>query len=64
MPAVFSPERPVFPGADGTVCAVPKDQSLRLDCASGFGTAAFVTGTFGFAAAASAVEALLGGLPS
>ncbi|MEZ4468382.1 MAG: hypothetical protein R3F43_29095 [bacterium] len=34
-------------------------------CAStapGFGTAAFVTGTFGFAAA-SAVEALLGGLP-
>ncbi|MCB9546065.1 MAG: tRNA threonylcarbamoyladenosine dehydratase [Myxococcales bacterium] len=60
IPAVFSRERPVFPGADGTICEVPKDKSLRLDCASGFGTAAFVTGTFGFAAAAAAVEALIG----
>jgi tRNA A37 threonylcarbamoyladenosine dehydratase len=32
--------------------------SLRLDCASGYGTASFVTGAFGFAAASVVVRAL------
>jgi tRNA A37 threonylcarbamoyladenosine dehydratase len=60
IPCVFSREKPVFPGADGEVCAAPDPtQNLRLDCASGFGTATFVTGSFGFAAAAAAVEVLL-----
>jgi tRNA A37 threonylcarbamoyladenosine dehydratase len=30
--------------------------SLALDCASGFGTATFVTGAFGFAAAGEVVR--------
>ena len=60
IPCVFSRERPVFPGADGEVCDAPDTtQNLRLDCASGFGTATFVTGSFGFAAAAAAVELIL-----
>jgi tRNA A37 threonylcarbamoyladenosine dehydratase len=55
--AVYSPEKPVFPWADGTCAAVAEPGSnLTLDCASGFGTAAFVTGVFGFAAAGEAVR--------
>jgi tRNA threonylcarbamoyladenosine dehydratase len=58
--AVFSPEPPMFPTRDGTVCAQrdarTDGESLRLNCDSGFGTATFVTGTFGFAAAARVVQ--------
>jgi tRNA A37 threonylcarbamoyladenosine dehydratase len=54
---VFSPETPVFPHSDGTVCAQREAGSdLRLNCESGYGTATFVTGTFGFVAAAKIVE--------
>jgi tRNA A37 threonylcarbamoyladenosine dehydratase len=54
---VFSTEKPVFPGADGTVCEAPTDGTrLRLDCSSGFGTASFVTGVFGLALAGEAVR--------
>jgi tRNA A37 threonylcarbamoyladenosine dehydratase len=54
---VFSPEQQVFPTADGSVCAAPEPGSnLRLDCRSGYGTATFVTGAFGFAAAAEVVK--------
>jgi len=57
LPCVFSTELPRFPAADGGVCDRPSpDMSLRLDCASGYGTASFVTGTFGFAAAAAVVQ--------
>lgn len=60
IPAVFSPEAVRYPQSDGTVCARREEGStLRLDCASGYGTAGFVTGSFGFAAAAVAVELLL-----
>ncbi len=60
IPAVFSPEPVMFPQQDGSVCAVREEGvNLRLDCASGYGTAAFVTGTFGFAAAAAAVDRIL-----
>jgi len=62
VPAVFSPEPPVFPARDGTVCAQrpteANGESLKLNCDSGFGTATFVTGTFGFAAAAHVVQEL------
>lgn len=52
IPTVCTDERPTYPGADGQVCDVPDPAvSLRLDCASGFGTASFVTASFGFAAA-------------
>lgn len=58
---VYSLERQVFPWADGRVCAEAEPgSSLRLDCASGFGTASFVTGAFGFAAAARIVERIVG----
>jgi tRNA A37 threonylcarbamoyladenosine dehydratase len=56
---VLSREPAVFPGEDGTVCVErPEDPDLRLDCKSGYGTACFVTGTFGFIAASRVVLAL------
>jgi tRNA A37 threonylcarbamoyladenosine dehydratase len=62
--AAYSTEKPVFPGADGAVCEVRTDETrLRLDCATGFGTASFVTGAFGFALAAKAISLLTGELP-
>ena len=57
---VYSPEPQVFPASDGTVCEKPEPgSSLRLDCRSGYGTAAFVTGAFGFAAAAQVVKRIV-----
>ena len=59
VPCIYSRERPVFPWGDGTVCHQPEPgSSLRLDCATGFGTASFVTGAFGLAAASVAVQHL------
>ncbi len=55
IPCVFSPETQMFPDGEGGVCAERRsgpDQPMRLNCATGFGSAAVVTGTFGFAAAA------------
>jgi tRNA A37 threonylcarbamoyladenosine dehydratase len=60
---VFSPEAPVFPKPGGGVCetrGVDTDP-LKLDCRSGFGSATFVTGTFGFVAAARIVAQLAAG---
>lgn len=60
--SVYSEEKPVYPWGDGSVACDPEpDSSLRLDCASGFGTATFVTGAFGFAAASVVVEAIASG---
>jgi tRNA A37 threonylcarbamoyladenosine dehydratase len=58
VPCVYSPEKPVYPWADGTCAKKPEPggESLTLDCASGFGTAAFVTGAFGLAAAGEIVR--------
>ena len=49
--AVFSPEAPVSP--EPPACAGEGQGSgpVRLNCESGYGSATFVTGTFGFAAA-------------
>ena len=56
---VVSREPVVYSKNDGTVCARRgPDVDLRLDCASGYGTAAFVTGAFGFAAASRIVQNL------
>lgn len=58
---VLSREQPVFPTRAGAVCvertAAP---DLRLDCNSGFGTASFVTATFGMVAAGRIVQRLAG----
>ena len=62
IPCVFSRERAVFPLPDGSVGdRRDKDSTLKLDCASGFGTASFVTGTAGFFAAGVVVSALAQG---
>lgn len=60
--AVYSTESQVFPNSDGTVCEAREDSSaLKLDCASGFGTATFVAGALGFAAAEQVVVELARG---
>jgi len=57
IPCVYTDEPPVFPWGDGTVCATKEEgASLRLNCDQGFGTACFVTGAIGFAAAAEALK--------
>jgi len=57
---VFSPEPQVYPAGDGTVCDErPQGERLRLDCRTGYGTASFVTGAFGFAAAAQIVKRII-----
>ena len=57
---VFSSESQVFPAPDGTVCETRQPgERLRLDCSSGYGTASFVTGAFGFAAAAQVVKRIV-----
>jgi tRNA A37 threonylcarbamoyladenosine dehydratase len=61
--AVYSPEKPMYPWADGT-CSLqrePDGESMTLDCASGFGSATFVTGAFGFAAAGEVVRRIANG---
>ena len=58
---VYSEEQPVFPWANGTCSAEPEPgTNLRLDCETGFGTAVFVTGAFGLAAAGEAVRLIAG----
>jgi tRNA A37 threonylcarbamoyladenosine dehydratase len=57
IPCVYSPEKPVYPHADGTCKPVAEDDaSLRMDCASGFGAATHITGVFGFVAASEIVR--------
>jgi tRNA A37 threonylcarbamoyladenosine dehydratase len=59
LPTVFSPERQVFPGPEGEICELRSpDGPAQLDCATGFGAATFVTGSFGFAAASVVVDAI------
>jgi tRNA A37 threonylcarbamoyladenosine dehydratase len=56
---VWSGEPPVYPWADGTCAAEPEPGSnLAMDCASGFGSAVFVTGAFGLVAAGEVVKEL------
>lgn len=60
--AVWSEEKQVFPWSNGT-CSTEREPgtNLRLDCSSGFGTAVFVTGAFGLAAAGEVVRAIASG---
>jgi tRNA A37 threonylcarbamoyladenosine dehydratase len=57
---VYSDEQLVYPGSDGEVCFQKpgEGEATRLDCASGFGAASFVTGSFGFTAAARVLARL------
>ncbi|ATC66005.1 tRNA cyclic N6-threonylcarbamoyladenosine(37) synthase TcdA [Nibricoccus aquaticus] len=59
---VSSAEHPVYPWANGT-CSTEQEpgSALTLDCATGFGTAVWVTAAFGFAAAQEAVGLVVTG---
>jgi tRNA A37 threonylcarbamoyladenosine dehydratase len=59
--AIFSPEQMVYPKPDGSVCMEKQvmQDGARLDCTGGFGSSVMVTGSFGFTAAARAVERYL-----
>ena len=58
--AVYSRERAYFLQSDGSVSQRSNLPSGKpIDCNSGFGTASFVTGAFGFAASALAIQKLL-----
>ena len=60
VPAIFSCEAPVFPGSDGEVCTTRQlGERSQGGCEHGYGAASFVTGAFGFAAAASILEQLI-----
>jgi tRNA A37 threonylcarbamoyladenosine dehydratase len=60
IPAVYSAEAPVFAQPDGTVCEnrAATEEGARLNCNGGLGSATFVTGTFGFAAAGVVVKVI------
>jgi len=55
---VFSAEPPVFAQPDGSVCEnrAAVKEGAQLNCNSGLGSASFVTGAFGFAAAGIVVR--------
>ncbi|SHF71759.1 tRNA A37 threonylcarbamoyladenosine dehydratase [Modicisalibacter ilicicola DSM 19980] len=57
---VYSDEQLVYPGSNGEVCLHKPGagEATRLDCASGFGAATFVTGSFGFVAASRTLARL------
>ena len=59
---VFSSESPVFAQPDGSVGPIraEPEPGTRLDCNSGLGSATFVTGAFGFAAAGWMVQQIAG----
>ncbi len=55
IPCVYSDEPSITPD----VCSSPEGaSSLKLDCESGYGTACFVTGAFGFAVASWVIRIL------
>ncbi|HEX9046438.1 MAG TPA: tRNA cyclic N6-threonylcarbamoyladenosine(37) synthase TcdA [Verrucomicrobiae bacterium] len=62
---VFSAEAPIFAQPDGSVCAnrAATEAGTRLNCNGGLGSATFVTGAFGFAAAGVVVRRLAEGPP-
>ncbi len=59
---VYSPERALYPWADGSLCEKPEPgAAVELNCESGLGSVSFVTGAFGLAAAGEVVRLLLSG---
>ena len=58
---VYSTEQLVYPSSDGTVCKMKQqaEGGKNMDCATGFGSATMVTGSFGFYAAARAIQKYL-----
>jgi tRNA A37 threonylcarbamoyladenosine dehydratase len=63
LPCVYSVERTVYPQADGSVCEMRSaaEDGIKLNCNGGLGSATFVTGAFGFAAAGFVVRKIAEG---
>lgn len=62
---VFSTEQSVYPKADGSVCQrKPGVKGASLDCNFGYGSATFVTATFGFVAVSRALQKLIARHPA
>jgi tRNA A37 threonylcarbamoyladenosine dehydratase len=63
IPCVYSVERTVFPQSDGSVgkTRMEVEEGARLNCNGGLGSATFVTGAFGFAAAGFIVRKIAEG---
>lgn len=60
IPCVYSAESPVYPRCDGSVSAEREPgQRGGIGCASGFGSAVHITGTFGFLAAGAALDSII-----
>ena len=62
VPCVYSVERTTYPQPDGSVCELRSEveDGSRLNCNGGLGSATFVTGAFGFAAAGVIVRTIAG----
>ncbi|WP_114417693.1 tRNA cyclic N6-threonylcarbamoyladenosine(37) synthase TcdA [Marinospirillum perlucidum] len=58
---VYSTEQLIYPQVDGSVARQKPGagDAMKLDCSSGFGSACFVTGSFGFLAAQRALRKLM-----
>jgi tRNA A37 threonylcarbamoyladenosine dehydratase len=57
IPCVYSTQQPCYPDKDGKIThAKPSTSGLSLDCNYGYGSSVAVTASFGFAAAARAIE--------
>ena len=63
VPCVYSVEKTVYPQPDGSVCLkrATAEEGTKLNCDGGLGSATFVTGAFGFAAAGWAVQKIAEG---
>lgn len=62
IPCVFSAEEIRYSHSDGSICLqkpAADDDPRQLDCNVGFGSASFVTGSFGFAMAARIINDLV-----
>ncbi len=60
IPCVYSTEKPVFPQCDGSVGTEREEGQLGgITCSAGLGSAAVITGSFGFFAASAALQLLL-----
>jgi tRNA threonylcarbamoyladenosine dehydratase len=60
VPCVYSTEQQRYPDKDGNVgYQKPGVAGLSLDCSFGYGSSLMVTGSFGFVAAAKAIELIL-----
>lgn len=59
---IWSNEQRMYPRSDGTCALEPEaGASSRMDCSEGFGAVAWVTGTFGLAAAQATIDLVLEG---